>query len=145
MAEVYLFQQGSRFSIPRFVKDIEKGDADGFMRRLEAFFANGDYQIMGDAEIYFQNTLYVFFSLIGFYIEVERHTTDGRMDILMQTPSDIYIIELKVNQTAAVALQQIEDKGYALPFANDPRRLFKICINFSTQTKRFDDWKVISA
>ena len=132
----------SRFSIARFVKDIEKGDAEGFMRRLEDFFANGDYQIMGNAELYFQNTLYVFFRLMGFYVDVERHTTDGRMDILIQTPSDIYILELKINQTADIALQQIEDKGYALPFANDPRRLFKIGINFSTETRRIDDWKI---
>ena len=134
----------SRFSVPQFVKDVRRGDAEGFMRRLEAFFSNGDYQVMGDAEIYFQNTLYVFFRLMGFYVEVERHTTDGRMDILIQTHDFIYILELKINQTAAVALQQIEDKGYALPFAADPRRLFKIGINFSTQTKRFDDWKVVS-
>ena len=135
----------SRFSIPQFVKDVRRGDAEGFMQRLEAFFANGDYQIMGNAEIYFQNTLYVFFRLIGFYVEVERHTTDGRMDIVMQTSSDIYIMELKINQTAAVALQQIEDKGYAQPFADDPRHLFKIGINFSTATKLIDDWKVITA
>ena len=133
----------SRFSIARFVKDIEKGDAEGFMRRLEAFFANGDYQVMGNMEIYFQNTLYVFFRLMGFYVDVERHTTDGRMDILIQTPDYIYILELKINQTATVALQQIEDKCYALPFADDPRRLFKIGINFSTQTKLIDDWKVV--
>ena len=64
------------------------------------------------------------------------------MDILIQTPDYIYILELKINQTADVALQQIEDKDYARPFAGDPRRLFKIGINFSTQTRRFDDWKV---
>ena len=136
-------QEKSRFSVAQFVKDVRGGDAEGFMRRLEAFFANGDYQVMGDTEKYFQNTLYVFFRLLGFYVDVERHTTDGRMDILLQTPDYIYIMELKVNQTADVALQQIEDKGYAQPFTDDPRRLFKIGINFSTRTKRFDDWKVV--
>lgn len=135
-------QDKSRFSVAQFVKDVRRGDAEGFMRRLEAFFATGDYQVMGNMEIYFQNTLYVFFRLMGFYVDVERHTTDGRMDILIQTPDYIYILELKINQTAAVALQQIEDKGYALPYAADPRRLFKIGINFSTQTKLIDDWKI---
>ncbi|MBQ3631741.1 MAG: PD-(D/E)XK nuclease domain-containing protein, partial [Prevotella sp.] len=47
-------------------------------------------------------------------------------------------------QTASAALQQIEDKGYARPFAADPRQLFKIGINFSTETKLIDDWKVES-
>ncbi len=132
----------TRFSISRFVKDVNRGDAEGFMQRLEAFFADGDYQVMGKTEIYFQNTLYVLFRLMGFYVDVERHTTDGRMDILMQTPDYIYILELKINQTAAVALQQIEDKGYAAPFAHDPRRLFKIGINFCTATKLIDDWVI---
>jgi hypothetical protein len=137
-------QDKSAFSIAQFVKSIERGDAEGFMRRLEGFFANGDYQVMGKLEIYFQNTLYVFFRLLGFYVDVERHTTNGRMDILIQTPQYVYILELKINQNAAAALQQIEDKGYARPFAQDPRKLFKIGINFSTETKLIDDWKIDS-
>ncbi len=136
-------QDKGTFSIARFVKDIEKGKAEDFMRRLEDFFANGDYQVMRDLELYFQNTLYVFFRLMGFYVEVERHTTDGRMDILMQTPQYIYILELKLDKTADEALAQIEAKGYAKPFADDARHLFKIGINFSTATRRIDDWKIV--
>ena len=130
------------FTIARFIKDVERGDADGFMHRLADFFAKGDYQVMGNLEIYFQNTLYVFFTLIGFYVEVERHTTNGRMDIVILTSDYIYILELKIDQTAAAALQQIEEKGYTRPFADDPRQLFKIGINFNTTTKLIDDWKI---
>ena len=130
------------FTISNFVKAVRQGKADDFMRRLENFFANGDYQVMGDLEIYLQNTLYVFFRLLGFYVDVERHTTDGRMDILMQTPQYIYILELKLDKTADEALQQIEEKGYARPFTTDPRRLFKIGINFSTATRRIDGWRI---
>ena len=132
----------SGFSVTAFIKDIETGNAEGFMRRLEALFADGNYQIIGDEEIYFQNTLYVFFKLLGFYVDVERHTTDGRMDILMQTPEYIYLMELKKNQSATIALQQIEEKGYALHFAADPRSLFKIGINFNTTTRKIDDWAI---
>ena len=131
------------FSISRFVKDVNNGDAESFMRRLQGFFANGDYQVMGNLEYYFQNTLFVFFRLLGFYVEVERHTTDGRMDILMQTSQYIYILEIKIDQNADVALKQIEEKGYAKPFENDNRKLFKIGINFSTKTKLIDDWKIV--
>ena len=137
-------QDKSTFSVARFVRDLEGGDAEGFMNRLEAFFANGDYQVMGDKELYFQNTLYVFFKLLGFYVDVERHTTNGRMDILVQTPQFVYILELKINQNAEVALQQIETRDYAKPFAKDQRKLFKIGISFSTEKKLIDDWKVVS-
>ena len=64
------------------------------------------------------------------------------MDIVMQTSQYIYILELKLDKSADVALAQIEEKGYAKPFENDNRQLFKIGINFSTATRRIDDWKI---
>ena len=133
----------SQFSVSQFVRDIDNGNAENFIHRLEALFADGNYQVVGDEEIYFQNTLYVFFKLLGFYVDVERHTSDGRMDILMQTKDYVYILELKVNQTADIALQQIEEKGYAVPFASDPRKLYKIGVNFNSVTRKIDGWKVV--
>ena len=132
----------SSFSIAQFVKNVRSGDAEGFMKRLSALFADGDYQIVGKPEIYFQNTLFVFFKLLGFYVEVERHTSDGRMDVVMQTKDYVYIIELKVDQTAEVALRQIEEKGYAEAFSQDPRKLYKIGINFNSGRRLIDDWVV---
>jgi hypothetical protein len=122
--------------------EVRSGKAEDFMRRLDAFFANSDYAMMGDKELYIHNAVYVFFTLMGFYVDVERHATDGRMDILMQTSDYIYILELKIDQSADVALRQIEEKGYASPFVADKRKLFKIGINFSTEKRRIDDWKV---
>ena len=132
----------STMDISRFVKEVRGGDALGFMRRLAAFFSKGDYALMGDRELYFHNAMYVFFNLLGLYVDVERHTVDGRMDMLVQTPDYIYIFELKIDQSAAVALQQIDDRGYAKPFASDPRQLFKIGINFSTKKRIIDDWAI---
>lgn len=128
--------------VAHFVKDIEKGNAEGFMQRVERFFAGNDYQVAGKAELYFQNTLWVLFKLLGFYVDIERHTTDGRMDILMQTPDYIYIMELKIDQSADVALQQIEEKQYAAAFAGDQRKLFKIGLSFSSETRRVSEWKI---
>lgn len=136
-------KSGNQFSITQFVKDIERGKAEQFMQRLDTLFANGNYKIVGDTELYFHNSLYVFFKLMGLYVDVERHTTDGRMDMLVQTTDYIYIIEIKLNQSADIALQQIEDKQYAKPFAMDARKLYKIGINFSTDTRRIDDWKIV--
>ena len=130
------------FDISNFVREVRTGEAEGFMRRMEAFFANGDYALMGDKELYFHNAVYVFFSLLGLYVEVERHTTNGRMDILVQTKDYIYIFELKIDQSADAALKQIVEKGYAKPFAADPRKLFKIGLNFSTEKRCIDDWGV---
>jgi hypothetical protein len=48
-----------------------------------------------------------------------------------------------VDKTADEALQQIEDKAYAKPFDTDERKLFKIGINFNTEKRLIDDWKVV--
>lgn len=132
----------SAFYVENFVSDIENGDAEGFMKRLEAMFADNSYQIAGDEELYFQNAVYIIFKMLGFYVDVERPTSDGRIDVLIRTPQYIYIFELKVNQSADVALQQIEEKQYAAPFALEQRRLFKIGVNFSTKTRKISEWKI---
>ena len=105
------------------------------MHRLESLFAGGDYQIMGNKEIYFQNVIYVLFQLMGLYVDVERHTANGRMDIVMQTNDYVYIFELKIDQTADAALRQIEEKHYASAFAADSRHIYKIGVNFSTEKR----------
>ncbi len=130
----------SQFNITKFIREIESGQPEAFMKRLEAMMADTDYRIIGDSELYFQNFLYTFFRLLGLYVDVERATSDGRSDMIVQTADYIYIFEFKLNQTADIALQQIEQKGYAKPFANDSRKLYKIGVSFSTETRRIDDW-----
>jgi len=112
------------------------------MKRLESLFADGNYQIIGDEEKYFHNAIYIIFKMLGIYVDVEHTTSDGRIDFLMKTKDYIYIIEFKINESTEAALRQIEDKQYALPFAADIRRLYKIGINFSTKTRRIDGWKI---
>ena len=87
--------------------------------------------------------MYIIMELLGEYIEAEHHTSNGRIDLLAKTQNYIYIFELKTNSSAASALQQIEEKGYAIPFKHDSRKIFKIGVNFSIQTRRIDDWKII--
>ena len=82
--------------------------------------------------------------LLGEYVQAERATSNGRIDLTLQTKDYIYIVELKIDNTADAALQQIEEKGYAKPFVNDPRKLFKIGVSFSTQNRRIEKWKIIN-
>ena len=65
-----------------------------------------------------------------------------RYDIVVQTDKYIYIMELKMDASADEALKQIEDKGYAKPFAADARRIFKIGVGFSSETRRIKEWKM---
>ena len=144
LANIYVpsARYNSPFAVRKFAEDFKKGDAEGLMKRFEAFFADADYEIAGDAELYFQNTMYVMCKLMGQYVQVERHTSNGRMDIIVQTDKYVYIMELKMDATADEALKQIEDKGYAKPFAADPRKLFKIGVSFSNKTRQIEEWKI---
>ena len=129
--------------IARMTRDIRSGNPESFMERLDALFARTSYQIQGDCEKDFQYAMYIIFELMGEYVEVERMTSNGRIDVLIQTKEYIYIIEIKINSTADEALGQIEEKGYARPFADDDRKIFKIGVNFSTVDRRIDGWKVV--
>ena len=129
-------------SAPKFVEDIRKGDVEMLMRRFTAFFADLDYLIMGDDELYFQNTMYVMLKIIGQQVQVERHTSNGRIDILIQTDRFVYIIELKRDKNPNDALDQIDEKGYDWPFMADERKVFKIGANFSTKNHRLENWVV---
>ena len=39
-------------------------------------------------------------------------------------------------------MAQIEAKGYARPYEGDPRKLYKIGVNFSSKTGTVEEWKV---
>ena len=79
---------------------------------------------------------------MGFYTQVELPTSEGRMDILVKTSDYIYIIECKLDGSAEEALQQIESKNYASPFAMDKRTVIKLGINFSSKTRGVESWKL---
>ena len=129
--------------ISRMSRDIRSGNAEGFMQKLEALFAKTSYQIQGDSEKDFQYAMYIILELMGEYVEVEKATSNGRIDILIQTREHVYIIEIKINDTVEAALQQIEEKAYARRFADDGRKIFKIGVRFSTEKRCIDDWKVV--
>lgn len=132
----------SAFFVEQFVYDVEKGDINAFLKRLQTMFADNSYTIQGDKELYFQNTMYVVFKMMGFYVDVERTTSDGRIDMVIKTTDYIYVIEIKLDGTADEALRQIEEKGYVNPYAMDKRKLYKIGVNFSSDIRSINEWKI---
>ena len=135
-------QDPSVFNIRQFVREVRGGQPEAFMTRLSAMLADTDYRIVGRAELYLQNALFTFFRLLGLYVQVERATSEGRMDMVVQTRDQVYIFEFKIDKSADAALRQIEEKGYARPFAADSRPLYKIGVNFDSQKRCVTEWKV---
>jgi len=134
--------ESSPFFIKNFVQEVRRGDVEGFLTRLQTLYEDNSYQVQGKKELYFQNTMYVVFKLLGLYVDVEKTTARGRIDMVITTADYVYVVEIKLDGTPDEALQQIEEKGYAAPFAHDKRKLYKIGINFSSATRGIEGWKV---
>ena len=132
---------GDEFSVYSFVDDIERGDVDSFMTRFTAFLSGNDYEIQGDLELYFQNTMSVMLKMMGLYVKTEYHTSRDRIDIIFDTDKYVYIIDLKRDQSPEIALKQIEEKGYDKPFLASGKQIIKLGINFSSVTHTVDGWK----
>ena len=132
----------SPFEIKRFVTEIESGDIDGFMKRLQSFLAGCPYELAKDTELHYQNVLFIVFRLAGLYTQVEYHISRGRIDLLLQTCDYIYVMEFKLDGSAEEAISHIREKEYALPFARDGRTIYEIGVNFSSTTRNIDRWIV---
>ena len=129
------------FEIQQFVRDVEAGNVDAFLSRLQSLLADTSYeQIKRDQEVHYQNVLFIVTKLMGFHVKAEYHTSNGRIDLVLQTDKYIYVMEFKLDGTAEEALQQIHDKQYAQPFASDSREVFKIGVNFSSETRNIERW-----
>ena len=94
-------------------------------------------------ELHYQNVLFIVFKLVGFYVKAEYHTSEGCIDLVLQTDKFVYVIEFKLDGTAEDALRQINEKHYAFPFeADGNRRLFKIGVNFDAKMRNIERWIV---
>ena len=122
---------------------IAKGCPDELLQVIQTMLAGRSYMVAGaDKEKDFQNTLYLIFTMLGYNVQVEQATSQGRMDITIQTKDYIYIIELKLDKTAEEALQQIKDNHYPRPFQSDNRKLYLIGVNFSSETRTVEKWVI---
>ncbi|MCQ2314467.1 MAG: ATP-binding protein [Bacteroidales bacterium] len=132
----------SGFEIRRFVRSLREGNIEDFMERLQSFLSACPYELEPEQERHFQSVMFILTSLCGYYVDIETHTNKGRMDMTVKTKDYIYIFEFKFNKSAEEALTQINEKGYAEPFAKDERNIIKIGVNFSTECRNIDKWIV---
>lgn len=133
------------------VVTLQEGDTDRLRTLFTSFLASIPYTMRrkeGEAERerYFQYTFYLIMRLVSVYtVYVEKAQSQGRVDCVVETPQYVYIFEFKLDGTAAEALQQIEDRGYAREYAADTRQLFRVGVGFSSETGTVSDWAVVQA
>ncbi|MBR1635356.1 MAG: ATP-binding protein [Lachnospiraceae bacterium] len=129
--------------VRNFVKDIRRGDTDSLRDRFTALFARLPYPSEEKVvEQNFQNVIYIVFMLLGQFVVTEWHSAKGRADCVVETDDYVYLFEFKRDKSAEEALKQIEDSGYAKPYAADGRTLLKVGVNFNSSERTIDGWEV---
>ena len=123
---------------------LENCDTARFEKLMTSLLSSISYRFQRkqdqmECERYFQYTFFLIVKMLAFYSTVaEKETSEGRIDCVVECPAYVYIIEFKLNGSAEAALRQIEDKGYAKPYAADSRKLIAIGINFSSEKGTID-------
>ncbi len=122
---------------------VQSGDIAGYLEKLRSFFADFPYELIKRNEAHYQDVIYCITKLLGFYVQAEYRTSSGRADMILGTKEAVYVFEFKLDAGADAAMSQIDAKEYALPFAADGRRVVKVAVSFSSETRNIADWTII--
>lgn len=131
-----------RVIVAEMYKAIRQDDINEALRLLQAFLLTVPACDNTNYEGHYQQMLYVIFSLLGRYVDVEVRTAKGRVDMVMRTPTRLYLIELKINRSAKEAINQIDLKEYPARFALLNLPIVKVGINFSLSERTITEWIV---
>lgn len=122
---------------------IRQGDMDGALRLLQEFLGTVPYCNNTNYEGHYQQVLFIIFTLLThFVVDVEVHTPNGRVDVVMETEDTLYLIELKLNKSTQAAMQQINLKQYDQCFARCGKPIVKVGVNFDAKKGNIEDWTI---
>ena len=127
----------------RIAQCLAKQDMEGALQLLKTYLGTVPYCNDTHYEGHYQQVLYIIFSLLTDYlVDVEVHTPHGRVDIVMLSRTNLYLIEVKMNKDAQTAMQQIDLKDYRQRFALSGKPIVKVGINFDSDKGNIEDWRI---
>ena len=129
-------------TIAKMSAAIRHNDIDKALEMLQTYLGTIPYCDNTDYEGHYQQMMYVIFSILDNYVDVEVRTLKGRVDMVLRTATHLYLFELKLNQSSDVAMRQIDLKEYPKRFALCGLPIVKIGINFDVATHNITDWKI---
>ena len=132
----------SNTMVAKMYKSLLQEDMDEALRLLQAFLSTVPYTDNTDYEGHYQQMMYIIFSLLGMYVDVEVRTPRGRVDMVMRTPTKLYVVELKLDGNAAGALEQINLKNYPERFALCGLPVVKVGISFDRDARTLKEWVI---
>lgn len=123
-----------------FLEQLYGDNMDGALQKMQAYLASISNRLANKNEKDFQTVFYLIFNLMGAYILVEEDSAIGRADAVLHMPDTTYVMELKFDKSAEEALQQIDDKGYLIPYSANGKRLVKVGVNYDSEKRTIGDW-----
>ena len=134
----------------RFWRALYKNDLDTAMQEMKAFLAGIPYvegfqkklAEVKNYEGFYEYTFWLIFNMLNVYAQTQVKCANGRIDFVLQMPAATYVFELKVNGTAQQALDQINDKGYFLPYETEGHKVVKVGVQFDRDTMTIGEWAV---
>ena len=139
------------FSAVNFVKELMSNNVEGFMKRLQAFFADIPNELNNKEEKHYQTVFYLLFKLMGQFIQTEVSSATGRADAVAEVDNTIYIFEFKLTDrrdsvhtvsTAEEALKQIDERKYAARYAVSNKKIVKIGAEFNAEERTLSRWAI---
>jgi hypothetical protein len=132
---------------------LREGDINTAMENLRSLLKSTPYgknepkilQSTEDTEEYYQKFFFLYFRMMYDLVHAEVRNSSGATDVTITTPDYIYVVELKINTAPEIALKQIDEKEYAVPYLEGRRAVYKVGVNFSTETRTISEWKVVEA
>ena len=129
-------------TIAKMSAAIRHNDINKALEMLQTYLGTIPYCDNTDYEGHYQQMMYVIFSILDNYVDVEVRTAKGRVDMVLRTATHLYLFELKLNQDSKTAMKQIDLKEYPNRFALCGLPVVKVGINFDVATHNITDWKV---
>ena len=134
----------------KFWRALKKDDIDLALRELQTYMASIPYvegfkkklAEAATAEGFYEYTFYLIFSMLNVYVRTQVKCHGGRIDMVVLMPETTYVFELKTRGTAAEALAQIDDLGYALPYETAGRRVVKVGLHFDIERQVLGEWQI---
>ncbi|MCQ2229767.1 MAG: ATP-binding protein [Bacteroidales bacterium] len=130
---------------------LKNGDLSEALTQLHSYIASLPYDIITKKEwmarkkreAFYKLLIYVIFSMLNSKVDTEVKSILGRADVVIKTKTDIFVLELKVDDSVENALAQIDSKGYAIPYETDGRKITKCGIIISSEVRNIAHWRAV--
>ena len=137
--------------VRNMAKAVFDGNLSDALTALRSYIAKIPYDIITKEEwedkekreSFYKLLIYMVFSLLNATVDTEVKSILGRADVVIQTDTDIFVLELKVDDTVENALAQIDSKGYAIPYEAEGRTVTKCGVSISSEQRNITHWRTV--